>query len=82
LPTALTYVDHLTAMLGAHLIHRYNAVGSAAPAMPAVARLEQSQLDDRLCAKPGSLDAGEIRICPRCHNTKQSARMRESEAFT
>jgi hypothetical protein len=25
-PTALTYVDHLTAMLAAHLTHRYNAV--------------------------------------------------------
>jgi hypothetical protein len=44
-PTALTYVDHLTAMLAAHLTHRYNALGSAAPAMPAVAGLERSQLD-------------------------------------
>jgi AraC family transcriptional regulator len=45
-PTALTYVDHLTAMLAAHLTHRYNALVSAPRATPAVAGLERCQLDD------------------------------------
>jgi AraC family transcriptional regulator len=45
-PTARTYVDHLTAMLAAHLAHRYNVAGGSAPSTPAVAGLDGRQLGD------------------------------------
>jgi AraC family transcriptional regulator len=45
-PTARTYVDHLTAMLAAHLAHRYNVAAGSAPSTPAVAGLDGRQLGD------------------------------------
>lgn len=44
-PTARTYVDHLTAMLAAHLVHRYNPAAAGTP-VPVVAELDPRQLDD------------------------------------
>ncbi|MEZ0365916.1 helix-turn-helix domain-containing protein [Mycobacterium sp. pUA109] len=44
-PTARTYVDHLTAMLAAHLAHRYNLTGTMALSAPVAAALDQRQLD-------------------------------------
>jgi hypothetical protein len=35
-----------------------------------------------LTTKQQHLGAGEVRACPRCHNTTQWARMREFKQFT
>jgi AraC family transcriptional regulator len=45
-PTARTYVDHLTAMLAAHLVYRYGAARGSIARMLGAAGLDQPQLDD------------------------------------
>jgi AraC family transcriptional regulator len=45
-PTARTYVDHLTAMLAAHLAVRYNVAAGSAPAAAVATGLDQRQLGD------------------------------------
>ena len=44
-PAARTYVDHLTAMLAAHLVHRYGPAHSA-PRTPVTSALDTHQLGD------------------------------------
>ena len=44
-PTARTYVDHLTAMLAAHLVHRYD-VSRRTPTPPIGVASNRKQLDD------------------------------------
>jgi AraC family transcriptional regulator len=45
-PNARTYVDHLTAMLAAHLVYRYHATAGTVPRTLGGAGLDQRQLDD------------------------------------